>query len=64
MLGPKLVILIVIVAMLATGVYIADCSHQSAQGSSTGETKCEYAQKVHDTLEDIDSSMGGGAVRR
>ena len=64
MLGPKLMILVVIVAMLATGVYIGTCSYQNAHAGATGDVKCDYTQKIHAALEDTDISMAGGGARR
>jgi len=62
-IGPKLVVLVVILAMLGTGVYIAHLTQQTSEANGAVPAGC-YADRVSEAIRDTEVSMGGQTQRR
>ena len=63
--GPKLVILLVILAMLGTGFYIAYLTQQTTEAKTAVESSPgRYADLVSGAINETDSTMSNGVRRR
>ena len=63
--GPKLVILVVILAILGTGLYISHLTQQTSQANPAFETSPgQRADLVAGAIRDTESSMSNSTRRR